>query len=44
MVNDFQYFGALVNDPLKDFKHPSAKAWTAFWKVKKSGTPLLISN
>ena len=35
VVNDFQYLGAWVNDTLKDFKHRRAKAWTAFWKLKK---------
>ena len=43
-VDDFQYLGAGVNDTMKNFKHRRAKTWTAFWKLKKSGTPMLISN
>ena len=43
-VDDFQYLGAWVNDTMKNFKHRRAKTWTAFWKLKKSGTPMLISN
>ena len=35
VVDDFQYLGAWVNDTMKDFKHRRAKAWTAFWKLKR---------
>ena len=35
MADDFQYLGAWVNDTMKDFKHQRAKAWTAFWRLKK---------
>ena len=35
VVNDFQYLASWVNDTMKDFKHRRAKAWTAFWKLKK---------
>ena len=44
MVDHFQYLSAWVNDTKKDFKHRCAKEWTAFWKLKKSGIPMLISN
>ena len=35
VVDDFQYLGAWINDTMKDFQNQSAKAWTAFWKLKK---------
>ena len=35
IVDDFQYLGTWVNYTMKDFKHRSAKEWTAFWKLKK---------
>ena len=44
MFDDFQYLGTWVNDTMKDFKYWHAKTWTVFCKLKKSGTPMLISN
>ena len=35
VVDDFQYLGAWINDSTKDFQYRGAKAWTAFWKLKK---------
>ena len=43
MVNDFQYLDARLND-INNFKNRRAKAWTAFQKLKESGTSMLISN
>ena len=44
MLDDFQYLGTWVNYTMKDFKYQHAKAWAVFCKLKKSGTPMLISN
>ena len=44
MFDDFQYLGTWVNDTMKDFKYWHAKTWAVFCKLKKSGTPMLISN
>ena len=35
MVGNLQYLGAWVNDTMKNFKRRRAKAWAAFWKLKK---------
>ena len=35
VVDDFQYLGAFVNDTMRDFNYRKAKAWLAFWKLKK---------
>ena len=43
MVNDFQYLDARLND-INNLKNRRAKAWTAFQKLKESGTSMLISN
>ena len=44
MVDDVQYLGAWVNGTMKYFKHLREKAWTTFWKLKKSWAPTLTSN
>lgn len=44
VVDDFQNLCVWVNDTIKYFQYWRAKAWTAFWKLKKIWVQMLTLN